>query len=283
MLSTTAAVAEYPMLEKQVLRRSGISYAAYCIGPDPETWSFRLGDSTFRQRLGKVLHDLGVTHAYAPKCSLMNARILRTRFKLSNRRALENIILHSNPSEPAEGLSLQPGNAFIMDSAGCGLIVAEGGGHLLAAHAGTASLVDFGRVENLRKNSNGTVYGKRTRRHESVVHAIAAWFIHNDIPLAKVRIQTFFYYDPLHYAFNRKEYVDFNEKLYLDVHERLGPGILKPEGQLNLGLLATRIANKLGFGQAGHDAPLRVGCGFALTRDDSIPNRRNLTVLVRDA
>lgn len=172
-------------LDRPILHFKGehdeVKYQATCIpaGTPDGDWSlkhFQHSEDAERhperaERLGRMLHDLGVTDAYAPAVDKMSALI-------THRKELSEVIelpygvrLYRNKNVPADGVPLRKGQAFVMSGGGCPVIVAAGGKDTcVVAHASRDSLLDPNRIQKIGE----------PRKYASVIQAIIGWVERND-------------------------------------------------------------------------------------------------------
>src|SRR3989344_558150 len=138
-----------------------------------KNWSLRslqTQDDAFKHHalancLRVALGSIGVKTAYAPSVVAMSAVMAHPEDIKKNRIQL-GIDIYRNPECPADGVFLQPNEAFVMSGAGCPFIIATADEHMIVAHAGRDSLVE-----------RNAVLGRPSRRHVSIVYAIIEEFL----------------------------------------------------------------------------------------------------------
>ncbi len=169
---------------------------------------------------------------------------------------------------PRDGVALDPDDGFSMGTAGCGMLVAKGGGMFITAHGGLGSFVDLPAIHN----------GGNHRAHTGIVHSIAFECCRLNIQTSDVSLVFLFYVDPSDFvhAFDHKEHGKNNRLQYRYLNQTYGTGIMDTTGSIDLGLLVQRQAEQLGF------AP--VTTAKSLSRDDRYAiggTSRNIVGLVR--
>ena len=170
-------------------RRGAVAYDAICLPQGDESWSlehFYGTDAAARQprlalRLSRLLEELGIERAYAPSVGHMSGTVVGARQLLMGTKLPGGTAIFRQKGLPGDGVPLEKGDAFVMSQAGCPLVVATGGGYLIAAHAGRDSLLDRRAI----------VEGVR-REHEGVIYAIAAEFAKLGISSHEVVLEAFF-------------------------------------------------------------------------------------------
>ncbi|MCX6787164.1 MAG: hypothetical protein NTY93_01405 [Candidatus Kaiserbacteria bacterium] len=116
--------------------------------------------------LRDVLQKMNVHKAYAPHVASASAQVIDIN-ELTERINLgAGRYLYRNCSVPADGVFIKPQHAFMMSSAGCPIIIATGGEHMVVAHAGRDSLIDY-----------AAVIGEPDRQQVSIVDSIVEAFI----------------------------------------------------------------------------------------------------------
>jgi hypothetical protein len=270
-------------------RIGGINITAICAPPSPEaSWSLKdmysqeaVDDRPQLARgLSRALLDHGITRAYAPSVAAMSGAIAE-RHELSTALSLpEGVTMLRNKALPSDGVPLNPesGNeGFVMSGGGCPLVVAIGGGHVIAAHASRESLIDRGRIET----------GTPSRDHESVIHSIAAWFQKKRVPVDQVNVRIFFTVKAkaFPHPFTGSAHSPYNQKLHADIMGRnLGKDVMQRDtGRLSIPGLIHGLCAKEGFAtrRVLNLLPLPTDGAFAYTRHQKphLASARNLVML----
>ncbi len=233
--------------------------------PDPET------RDAVRAELRNRIAELGPRVAFAPRAGSFTARIASPGIFSEFEPKIPGVTLLTNPSYPADGLPLDPGQSFALSTGGCGLFVMSGEGHLIAAHAGLWSLVDQHLIDK----------GAAGREHPSVVHAAVAHFKGLGIRPGQLRAWMLFYVDPDEYHYKPDDllYGKRNKRLCAHLSSlEFGPEIMDPiSGSIDLGRLAVSHAHSLGIPHAKAEFPISRENGFASTGDTD----RNLVIIAR--
>lgn len=225
--------------------------------------------------LRAAISSMGARRAYAPNVAMASATIISAD-ELKKRILLGNIELYRDKEVPADGVSLRPGDAFVMSTAGCPIIIATAGEHVIVAHAGRDSLIE-----------RNAVLGKPSRQHMSIVYAVIEEFLKRGESLNRIAMCMLFsipteLFDhhprhPEHGAYNRA-LVTMVDTLW---H---GSTVRKDENVfLDMESVFVNQAREMGVRCAWATHSLRNFPSLAHTRDGKDPSRRNLFVVKRNA
>lgn len=226
-----------------------------------------------------ALLQAGVVNAYAPSVAAASALIidsedLTTRFNFGRTR------LHRNSDMPADGVFIEPGEAFVFTAAGCPSIVAksktQGKKFTCVAHAGRASLIDEGILRN-----------SPTRSYMSIVDAIVREFKLRDVPPSEVHMALILAIPQrvFDHPLDDPKYSDHNRKLLALVNEKW-PGSMSCEGNhayLSIPEVFIQQARSLGVKEAWAASDMDAFPELTHTRDGGNPLRRNLVIIKNDA
>lgn len=125
---------------------------------------------------------------FAPSVQHQCGEVVRG-YRLSDRIHLpKSITLLRNKDLPADGVVLEPRESFLMSTTGA-LLVASGGGRVIAASATRDSLIDRGRL-----------MGERTRNFETVLTSMRNHFGVKQVDPGEVTVRLFFAYSPQDFA-----------------------------------------------------------------------------------
>jgi hypothetical protein len=212
----------------------------------------------------------------------MSAQVVETR-KLSTviRNPGGKFRLHRNRADPADGLVLGIGQAFVASVAGCPVIVASGHvqtgtAYCIVAHAGRESLID-----------EGVLWAQPTRLRLSVVDEIVWAFEQRGVARRHISMTMLFAvpalsfeHDPSHAIHGPK-----NRKL-IEFADRMWPGsVIKKNGTAYLDLeqifLAQARKQELG-GRAWVGPNLNVFPSLTHTRKPGCRDARNLIAILRE-
>lgn len=267
--------------ERAVVKAWGPASDAEC---GVTSWSLPFAqhetDGTPRAALVKVLGELSARNVYAPHVGSASARIVSPTALSQIVHIRDGVNLRRNSRFPADGTLIRPGDAFAMCVAGCPVVIATGGGHMVVAHAGRDSLVD-----------RGAVTGTSTRTYVSVVHAILATFREEGVQPGRIAMRMLlaipaekfghWFGHPQYGGFNRRlaEFVDFRWKGACSVRSN-GSGPCT--AFLNLERLFIAQAIEAGVQEVETSHPLSDHPCLAHTHDGhSNRGRRNLVVVKR--
>lgn len=249
-----------------------------------QNWSLRplqTQDDAFNHHalangLRAVLGSIGAKTAYAPSVANMSAIVAHPEEIKKNRIRLGEAELYRNPEYPADGVFLQPGEAFVMSVAGCPTIIATAGEHMIVAHAGLRSLVE-----------TDAVLGKPSRRHVSIVYTIIEELLKKGEPLNEIVLYMMFCmpaelfdHHPMH-----PEYGPYNRKLVEMIDTLWNGSTVRKDGNVFLDMESVFVnqAREMGIRRAWATHSLRDFPALAHTRDGKDPSRRNLFVIKRNA
>lgn len=224
------------------------------------------------QAVKRVAREFGLVRGkvvYLPNVKAMSGAVVPTSLLNERIAGPSGISFLYAQGVPADGVALRPGEGFGASTAGCGTLIASGGGRVVVAHAGLKSLVDHGRVRDRTP----------TRAHEGIVHAIAADFVAAGIPLGNVMLRFLFavHPDEFQYPLEHPEYGEFNRMLYNDL-ERRAPGAMNGIGNIDLGRIVHAFADALGFKGCEQSSQLTKRDGFAVVAAEE---GRNLIGVIR--
>lgn len=228
----------------------------------------------FSEVLAHVLSTIGVRKAFAPSVAPASANITGTT-ELKDKIFLNSgIRLHRNKDFPADGIFLEPNEAFVMSAAGCPVITAVGGRYMIVTHASRDSLID-----------RGAVVGEPTRKHVSVVHSIIDAFKERGVPAKYVEMCMQFSIptEVFEHDFNHPQYGRYNRQLgefvdglWPDCTVRKNGGLL-----LNLEHVFMQQAARAHIASARTAERLDGHPYLAHTHDGEDPSRRNLFIVKR--
>lgn len=142
-------------------------YTASIFGK-PDNWSLSLlgnpeTQEEYRARLGDVLEDLQVGKALAPVPTAFNAQMIDKK-QLTTEIEAGARILYRNAQRPADGVTISPGEAFVISPGGCPITVLTRRNFEAAClHTGRNCIIDRDAVLSPRKGAG--------RRHFSVIEA----------------------------------------------------------------------------------------------------------------
>lgn len=231
--------------------------------------------------LHSVLNEMGVEDAFAPHVAPSSARVIGTSLLRPIRLGFNVLgfdrVLHRNKDIPADAVFLEPGEAFVMSGAGCSIITAIAGSHMIVAHASRDSLID-----------RGAVVGKPIRKNVSVVHTIVEALQKRGAKATDICMCMRFaipaksfghpknHPDPNYRAYNRGLKPFFEKQGWQE-------GITEEGGSVFIDLqrLFVEQACLEGVSQAYFTDPLSEFPTLAHTRDGKDPTRRNLIVVKR--
>jgi len=248
-----------------------------------QNWSLRplqTQSDTFKHHalangLRAALVSIGTKTAYAPSVAAMSAVIASPEDLRKNKMRL-GADLYRNPDLPADGVFLQPGEAFVMSGAGCPFIIATAGEHMIVAHAGRKSLAE-----------TDAVLGRPSRRHVSIVYAIIEELLKKGEPLNEIVLYMMFCipaelfdHHPMH-----PEHSEYNRKLVELVDTLWNGSTFQKDGNVFVDLesIFVKQAREMGVHRAWATHSLREFPALAHTRDGKDPSRRNLFVVKRNA
>lgn len=228
--------------------------------------------------LDAAINHIGAKTAYAPSIANMSAIVAHQEDMKKNRIRLRESEMYRNPEYPADGVFLQPGEAFMMSAAGCPFIIATAGEHMIVAHAGRDSLVE-----------RNAVLGRPSRQHVSIVYTLIEEFLKKGEPLNEIVMYMMFCmpaelfdHNPMH---PDREHSEYNRKLIQMVDILWNGSTFRKNGNVFLDLESVFVkqAREMGVHRAWATHSLREFPDLAHTRDGKDPNRRNLFVIKRNA
>ncbi len=234
-------------------------------------------EKTLVKILSEILETFRIKKAYAPSASASNAEIISTaeRGWIPIGYPKKPKIMR-NPTCPADGVVLNPGNGFIISTAGCPIIVATGRGEMIVARAGRDSLIDRVIVDERE--------GMYPRAHPSVVDSIVASFGNMGVPAGGIHMHAFFAI-PSHlftHRFDHPTYGRYNRRLYEFVSERWMSAIAGKTSRsfcLSLNNLIMAQAHNAGVGSVTASHSITDHPELAHTHDGQNKNRRNLVIV----
>src|ERR1043166_5251670 len=161
-----------------------------CGGLAGVDWRLPILNPAVRNTASRILRTLGAQRYYAPNASQPNAECV-VRRRLTKRVPMDlGIEVYGNPEETGEITHLESGEGLILNTAGCGVALAEYG-DACVSHVGWGSLIDDTRLLN------------RTaawRRHASVADAIVGSLKSRGAPRG-IRVWPRGFIDPPHVHF----------------------------------------------------------------------------------
>lgn len=228
--------------------------------------------------ISDVFTKLNITHAWAPSVASANAMIIDHKDLMYGISLKGNKILYRNPNVPADGIFLEHGEAFVMSSAGCPLIVATAGNEMIAAHAGIHSLMDKSMYTN-----------QAPRRHKSVVFAIIEAMLRSvdNLELKDIKMWVLFSIPAsvFTYHFGSSQYGKRN-RLFIDVIKEEYPECVIEKqhnncAQIDLETLIMMQATQKGVTNVFISDSLSEHPGLTHTRKGTDYKKRNLIVVRR--
>ena len=219
-----------------------------------------------------------LARVFAPAVAHASGRIIE-REQLSSRIRLGAAELYRNPGVPADGVFIEPGDAFVMSAAGCPFIIAHdrNGKFFAVAHAGRDSLVDRGAV--MGTPSKG--------RSVSVVHALIGAFAKRGVPARKIEMQMHFALpcSSFEHRSDHPQYGEYNRRLGAFVDSRWRGCTKYRDDALFLHLEFLFSEQAIGFGIKSVTAMngLEEHPTLAHTHDGHESSRRNLYIVKRNA
>ncbi len=224
--------------------------------------------------ISAALRSVGIREAFAPHVAAASAVIIDPA-ELVRRIRLGSVSLYRNPDKPADGVPLNPGEAFVASAAGCPIIMASADAYMVVAHAGRDSLIDRGEVTS----------GKPSRPHSSVVDAIVAEFKKRGITPYEIAMCMHFAIpaESFEHRFSHPRYGEFNRELEKFINRRWPKCTVSGDNSmfLNLEFVFEEQAKQAGVWMVGAMNSLAEFPEFAHTRDGKDPGRRNLIIVKR--
>ncbi len=165
-----------------------------------------------------------------------------------------------------EASFLLPGDGFAMWGGGCMLVVAQGGGHTLAAHCSRYSLIPEAHITELEQGASMESLGKPPR---DLLGVIADAFEARGVPRTAVSVWGFWGIDSEIYTHPPDDplYGQRNQAL-ISYTNRWWPGcIVGKAGNLSMGALFFAHAERAGFTTIEYHGPLPRDGWFPTTRD----------------
>lgn len=228
--------------------------------------------------ISRVFMKLSITRAWAPSVASANAVIIDSKNLINGIFLKGHRVLYRNPYAPADGTFLARGEVFVMNAAGCPLIVATAGKEMIVAHAGIHSLTDKAMYTD-----------KAPRRHRSVVDAIIEALLRcvdnldpKDIKmwvLFSIPTQSFVYH------FGNSQYGKRNRQ-FIDILKRDYPICIfekrkRHYARIDLETLIMTQANKKGVKKVFISDSLSKHPELTHTRKGTDHRKRNLVVVQR--
>lgn len=223
-----------------------------------------------------ALRSIGVRRAYAPNVGPASAAIVSATDLKECILLGGGVSLYRNHSIPADGVFLKPGDAFVMSAAGCPVIIATDGEHMLVAHAGRDSLIDRNAVMGL----------PMTREHLSIVDAIIAAFKEKGVPPQRIdmHMQLSIPAAAFEHRFDHPQYGAYNRALSAFVDAHWPHCTLNKTDKsmfLDLESVCVEQARQAGLRYVWATSSLGEFPSLAHTRDGNNPYRRNLVLVKR--
>lgn len=247
----------------------------WSLKPLQKQWDVR-GNRALAVNIARELGAIGAAEAFAPHVAPASAQIAQAADLTDHIVLRQGVVLHRNQSLPADGLFLRPEQTFVMSGAGCSIILAAGGDHLIVAHAARDSLIDRGAVE-----------GTPTRKHVSIVNNIVEELRKRGVPLDAIRMAMLFAIPAKDFEHDGQHptYGAYNRALFDFVNTRWPGGILQTEGKtcLDLEQIFIEQVRREGIRTAWAESSLSSFPELAHTRDGKGTERRNLLVVKREA
>ena len=222
--------------------------------------------------LCSAFRSMGVHRGYAPNVARFSANIVHPGILEETIDLGKNITLRRNPSIPADGVFIRRGHFFAMSGAGCPIIIASSGTHMVVAHAGRDSLIDPGATVN-----------KPSRKHVSVVNAIVQAFKEHYLVPPNGISMTMHFAIPIEAFEHRLDDVR-NQMLMEFINGHWCNAVHKNGGNtfyLDLESLFEQQARKVGVRDVSAMNSLAEFPRLAHTRDGKDKGRRNLIVVKR--
>lgn len=249
----------------------------------PRSWSLRQmqqqKDVAEHFRLAKALQSvfrkMDVHRAFAPHVAPASARIVENAI-LEDKIRLGDAYLYRNNSVPADGVSLNPDETFVMSAAGCPVIIATDDDHVIVAHAGRDSLID-----------RGAIVCAPSREHFSVVDTIVASFAERGTPIGAIKMCMLFAIPAktFEHRLDHPEYHEYNYALSVFIKARWPSCALWENGNVfpDLEKLFVEQAREKGLCNVWAINSLALFPDLAHTHDGQDPSRRNLILVKRTA
>lgn len=233
------------------------------------------------ERLGRVLAKHKVRRAYAPDV-VPSSGIIIPRLKLESVLELPHgVQLCRKQGEPADGVALSRGEAFVMSGGGCPVLVMCGDNLCIAAHASRDSLLDTHHIKTGQRDPD--------RPHKSVINAMVSWAARREInPLGprQTRLRGYatipahmFRHSPTNEKFGT---LNMQRAEYIDKH--WGPNIVNgPDLCMSIEKLVQAQARTAGFGPVTFEEELPEAGPFGYTQhpDEAMRPVRNLVIVHR--
>jgi hypothetical protein len=231
-------------------------YKAVCIPPVPEDLSLtkldvldgRPQNAALAGRITSLIREYCESERfYAPNTSIMTANVASPRRFTGEIHLTRYLRIRNNLALPIEGTWVKPYEGVIYSTRGCPVLVFTAGSYMCVTHAGRDSLIDRHRI----------LTGKKSRRFESVIHAVMERFRRLHIPPEAVFIHGFFGLMPqvFDHSFSDEKYALVNRRLaeelnasgrgivvkYSDGKEKLVLGELVRLHAISLGVPAIQV------------------------------------------
>ncbi|HUQ30379.1 MAG TPA: hypothetical protein VM103_02550 [Candidatus Paceibacterota bacterium] len=216
--------------------------------------------------------------AYAPHVAPQSGVVVGVEAIRKNHIRLgNNTELFRNKDVPADGTFLKPESAFVMSAAGCPVIIAVAGEHMIVAHAGRDSLID-----------RFVVAGRDASRTDfSVVHAIVRTFVETKCveKAEEIAMCMAFAIPPMVFChpFADTVFGEYNRKLASFASSRWEGGAIITKNGVHLDLQAIfhAQAREVGVERTWVTHSLAEHTDLAHTRDGVNRDRRNLIIVGR--
>lgn len=220
---------------------------------------------------------LGIKEAFAPRAAAASAHIVSSsELMCADQIGLRDTLLYRNHALPADGVLLESNQAFVMSGAGCPIIIGTAGEKMIVAHAARDSLID-----------RGTVVGKPTRQHVSIVDAMIEKFQKHGASLDDIALAMLFAIPALEFehSVHHPQYGEYNKKLIQFVSANYPDGILRRAGTtyLNLELVFIGQAQQAGVRRAWAIHSLAQYPQLVHTCVGENASKRNLFIIKRNA
>jgi hypothetical protein len=248
------------------------------------TWSlkhFQTQEDVPKQpRLAKALthlmYCLGVHTAYAPNVVPASARIVDIGDLDVCINSGTELQLYRRQGLPADGVFLEPNEAFVMSGAGCPIIIATADNSFIVAHASRDSLID-----------RGAVTGNPTRNCISVVESVVNAFTEKGVPVSDISMCMLFAIprDVFEHREDHPQYGEFNRALGMFIDSRWPGCVVRRNGSLfpDIGSVFVEQARQQEVRCAWAMHSLAEHPDLAHTRDGKGSDRRNLVIVKRNA
>lgn len=235
----------------------------------------------FLDALGRELSDLGVTHALAPSVNAMSGRTIDSALLTESITLPYGVTIFRNRAQPADAVSLKPGETFIMSGGGCPIAVITGPDLCIVAHVSRDSAIDRGYVET----------GMAMRTHLSVIDAMSEELVPEGCRPEALVCRQFFALpaEAFGHPHDHPEHGRYNRRVGPVLARLYGAGATYREGAstfIDMSVLIEQQARRRGFSfdyVAGKALPFDGPFGHTRHPDPSMQLTRNLVIVHRSS